>query len=146
MNIDKWNLQEYLIEKSNMKSEYGLGGGTDIMEGHNDIFLSTTMTGNLQLVRMEQIGYFRYNSKSKQWEAILYNHHTLMLKKNTNSQKILSYHPDLIQINQAFIINIAYLGLIKDNNCILFPPFDRVENLSISKSFMKKLKDKFLSI
>ena len=34
------------------------------------IFLYTTITGNLQLIHLEQIGYFRYNSKSKLWEAV----------------------------------------------------------------------------
>ena len=37
------------------------------------IFLYTTITGNLQLIHLEQIGYFRYNSKSKLWEAVLNN-------------------------------------------------------------------------
>ena len=39
------------------------------------IFLYTTITGNLQLIHLEQIGYFRYNSKSKLWEAVLPNNH-----------------------------------------------------------------------
>ena len=43
----------------------GIAGDQD------NIFLSATMTGNLQLIRLEHIGYFRYNSKCKQWEAVL---------------------------------------------------------------------------
>lgn len=39
------------------------------------IFLYTTITGNLQLIHLEQIGYFRHNSKSKLWEAVLNNNH-----------------------------------------------------------------------
>ena len=104
------------------------------------IFLYTTITGNLQLIHLEQIGYFRYNSKSKLWEAVLNNNHTLALKRNTNSQKILSLHPYLIQISQSHIINISYLVSIEDNNCILLPPFNEMELLQVSKSFMKKLR------
>ena len=107
------------------------------------IFLYTTITGNLQLIHLEQIGYFRYNSKSKLWEAVLNNNHTLALKRNTNSQKILSLHPYLIQISQSHIINISYLVSIEDNNCILLPPFNEMELLQVSKSFMKKLKEKY---
>ena len=103
------------------------------------IFLYTTITGNLQLIHLEQIGYFRYNSKSKLWEAVLNNNQTLALKRNTNSQKILSLHPYLIQISQSHIINISYLVSIEDNNCILLPPFNEMELLQVSKSFMKKL-------
>lgn len=119
---------------------------TDIAGNQDNIFLSATMTGNLQLLRLEHIGYFRYNSQSKQWEAVLYDKHTLMLKRNTNSQKILSYHPHLIQISQSFIINVIYLTFIKDNTCILLPPFDEVEALQISRPFMKKLRDKYPTI
>lgn len=108
-----------------------------------NIFLYTTITGNLQLIHLEQIGYFRYNSKSKLWEAVLNNNHILALKRNTNSQKILSLHPYLIQINQSYIINIGYLTSIEDNNCILLPPFNEMELLQVSKSFMKKLKEKY---
>ena len=104
--------------------------------------LYTTITGNLQLIHLEQIGYFRYNSKSKLWEAVLNIIITLALKRNTNSQKILSLHPYLIQISQSHIINISYLVSIEDNNCILLPPFNEMELLQVSKSFMKKLKRK----
>ena len=107
------------------------------------IFLYTTITGNLQLLHLEQIGYFRYNSKSKLWEAVLNNNHILALRRNTNSQKILSLHPYLIQISQSHIINISYLVSIEDNNCILLPPFNEMELLQVSKSFMKKLKEKY---
>lgn len=118
----------------------------DIAKDQNNIFLSTTMIGNLQLLRLEHIGYFRYNSRRNQWEAVLCNQHTLMLKRNTNSRKILSYHPHLIQINQSFIVNVSYLVLIRDNRCVLLPPFDGMETLLISDQFMKKLKEKYPSI
>lgn len=128
------------------RDEFGVTYSTDIAKDQNNIFISTTMTGNLQLIRLEHIGYFRYNSKNNQWEAILCNQHSLMLKRNTNSQKILSYHPYLIQVSQSYIVNVSYLAFIKDNRCVLLPPFDGVEALPISASFMKKLKKKYPNI
>ena len=116
---------------------------TIIEKNQKNIFLYTTITGNLQVVHFEEIGYFRYNSKSKLWEVVLYNKHTLILKRNTNSQKILSLHPYLIQISQSYIINITYLASIEDNNCLLLPPFSNSESLQVSKSFMKKLKERY---
>lgn len=118
----------------------------DCISNANDqesIFLYTTITGNLQLIHMEHIGYFRYCSQSRLWEIMLFNGHALALRRNTNSLKILSLHPHLIQISQSYIININYLVSIEDNNCILLPPFHKTKPLQISKSFMKKLKDKF---
>lgn len=119
---------------------------TTIAKDQNNIFLSATITGNLQLIRLEHIGYFRYGSNSKQWEAVLCDGHILRLKRNTNSQMILDYHANLIQINQSVIVNIAYLVFIKDDNCILLPPFNGVEDLHISRPFLKKLREKFPSI
>ena len=51
---------------------------TIIEKNQKNIFLYTTITGNLQVVHFEEIGYFRYNSKSKLWEVVLYNKHTLI--------------------------------------------------------------------
>lgn len=119
---------------------------TTIAKKQNNIFLSATITGNLQLIRLEHIGYFRYGSNCKQWEAVLCDGHILRLKRNTNSQMILDYHANLIQINQSLIVNIAYLVFIKDDHCILLPPFNGAEDLHISKPFLKKLKDRFPSI
>ena len=97
-----------------------------IEKRQENIFLYTTITGNLQLVHFEEIGYFRYNSKSKLWEVVLYNKHTLVLKRNTNSQKILGLHPYFLQISQSYIINNSSSEL-----------------LQVSKSFLKKLKEKY---
>ena len=62
-----------------------------------------------------------------------------------NSQMILNYHPFLTQISQSFILNISYLVLIKENNCVLLPPFNAVENLQITPPFLRKLKEKYPS-
>ena len=128
------------------REEFTMGYSADIAKDQNKIFLSTTMTGNLQLLRLEHIGYFRYNSRSNQWEAVLCNQHTLMLKRSTNSQKILSYHPCFIQVNQSFIVNVSYLDQIRDKRCVLLPPFDGMETLRVSTPFMRKLKEKYPSI
>lgn len=130
MNIESYNNKSTTSNKSATK-------------GQESIFLYTTITGNLQLIHLEQIVYFRYNSQSKIWEVVINDGHTLTLKRNTNSQKILNLHPYLIQISQSHIINICYLASIEDNNCILTPPFNEKESLQISKSFMKKLKDQY---
>ena len=129
-----------------IKDELSLRCSSGIEKDQNNIFLSATMTGNLQLLRLGHIGYFRYSSKNRQWEAVLSNQRSLMLKRSTNSQMILSYHPYFIQISQSFIVNVEYLVLIRDNKCVLLSPFDKVEDLQISAPFLKKLKEKYLSI
>lgn len=119
---------------------------TNMAKDQDNIFLSTTMTGNLQLLRLEHIGYFRYNHGSRLWEAVLCNRRTLALKRSTTAEKILSYHPRLIQISQSFIVNVSYLLQIKGNNCMMLPPFDKAEELQITRSCMKKLMERYPSI
>lgn len=119
---------------------------TNMAKDQDNIFLSTTMTGNLQLLRLEHIGYFRYNHGSRLWEAILCNRRTLALKRSTTAEKILSYHPRLIQISQSFIVNVSYLLQIKGNNCMMLTPFDKAEELQITRSCMKKLMERYPSI
>lgn len=43
-----------------MENEQTMISLTDIAKNQNNIFLSDTMTGNLQLIRLEHIGYFQY--------------------------------------------------------------------------------------
>ena len=126
-------------------SEFAAIRISSVVGDQNDIFLCTTATGNLQLIRLGEIGYFRYNSKGRQWEAMLYDGHVLKLKRSVNSQMILNYHPFLTQISQSFILNISYLVLIKENNCVLLLPFNTVETLQITPPFLRKLKEKYPS-
>ena len=60
-------------------SEFAAIRIASVVGGQNDIFLCTTAMGNLQLIRLGEIGYFRYNSKGRQWEAVLYDGHILEL-------------------------------------------------------------------
>ena len=47
------------------------------------------------------------------------------------------------QIHQSYIINIDYLMIIKDSKCMLYPPFDKVTELLVSRKYKKELQDRF---
>ena len=145
METNNRSQREKILRNFISGSEFAAIRISSVVGDQNDIFLCTTATGNLQLIRLGEIGYFRYNSKGRQWEAMLYDGHVLKLKRSVNSQMILNYHPFLTQISQSFILNISYLGLIKENNCVLLPPFNAVENLQITPPFLRKLKEKYPS-
>lgn len=145
METNNRSQREKILRNFISGSEFAAIRISSVVGDQNDIFLCTTATGNLQLIRLGEIGYFRYNSKGRQWEAMLYDGHVLKLKRSVNSQMILNYHPFLTQISQSFILNISYLVLIKENYCVLLPPFNAVENLQITPPFLKKLKEKYPS-
>lgn len=75
-------------------SEFAAIRISSVVGDQNDIFLCTTATGNLQLIRLGEIGYFRYNSKGRQWEVMLYGWACLKVEKKcklTNDFELSSF-------------------------------------------------------
>ena len=111
------------------------------------IFIIPSPTNDLQFLRPENIGFFKYNSNRKQWEAYL-NHATapVALRKNITSDQIIESSQSFIQIHQSYIININYLIMIKDKKSVIYPPFDHIHDLHVTKMYMKKLQERFLTL
>lgn len=106
-------------------------------------FIVFTPTNDMRALRPAEIGFFRYCSDRKQWEVILNNQLPLTLRRGMTAEQITQYSPCFVQIHQSYIINIDYLMLIKDNKCVLYPPFDQVTELLVSKKYKKELQDRF---
>lgn len=106
-------------------------------------FMVFTPTNDMRALRPAEIGYFRYCSERKQWEAVLSGQTPLPLKKSTTADQVVRYAPCFVQIHQSFIINIDYLMIIKDGKCVLYPPFENVDELLVSKKYKKELQDRY---
>lgn len=106
-------------------------------------FIVFTPTNDMRALRPAEIGFFRYCSDRKQWEVMLNNQLPLTLRRGMTAEQITQYSPCFVQIHQSYIINIDYLMLIKDNKCVLYPPFDQVTELLVSKKYKKELQDRF---
>lgn len=106
-------------------------------------FMISTPTNDLRILRSIDIGFFRYNSDRKLWEVMLNNQIPLLLKKNTTADHIKEYDACFVQIHQSYIININYLMMIKENRCVMFPPFENIMELQVSKKYRKELQDRF---
>lgn len=108
--------------------------------------LINTITNNKVILRANEVGYFRFNAENKFWEVILCNLKRLILKHNATADNILNYSSDFVQIHKRFIININYLSLFDDKGCIMQYPFNDITELKISRTYRKKLIDKFYNI
>lgn len=106
-------------------------------------FMISTPTNDLRILRSIDIGFFRYNSDRKLWEVSLNNQAPLLLKKNTTADNIKAYDSCFVQIHQSYIINVNYLMMIKENRCFMFPPFENVTELQVSKKYKKELQERF---
>lgn len=106
-------------------------------------FMISTPTNDLRILRSIDIGFFRYNSDRKLWEVVLNNQSPLLLKKNTTADHIKEYDSCFVQIHQSYIINVNYLMMIKENRCVMFPPFEKVAELQVSKKYKRELQERF---
>ncbi|MDD2960697.1 MAG: LytTR family DNA-binding domain-containing protein [Muribaculaceae bacterium] len=110
-----------------------------------DTFATFTPMNEIRIVRIPEIGYFRYSSNRRIWEAALKDRTFVQLKKGTKAEDILSLDSLFIQTHQSYIVNLRYLTLISNAKCVLFPPFD-IDEILLSRIFKSELQKKFTSI
>ncbi len=106
-------------------------------------FLVYTPTNDMRVLRSAEIGFFRYCSDRKIWEVIFTHEAPLTLRRGITAEQITANLSNFIQIHQSYIINMDYLMLIRDNHCVMYPPFDQVTELQVSKKYKKQLQDRF---
>lgn len=136
MNIlERFIDQAQHVKQNNAVEKYPAAGG--------QTFIVFTPTNDMRALRPSEIGFFRYCSERKQWEVILNNQPPLALRRGMTAEQIIQYSPCFVQIHQSYIINIDYLMIIKESKCILYPPFDRVTELVVSRKYKKELQERF---
>lgn len=105
-----------------------------------------TPTGDLRFLHSSEIGFFRYLSNRKIWEAALADGTFLPLRRNTTAEQLCAYDSSFVQIHQSFIINMHYLMMVQDNRCIMYPPFNTVDELMVSKKYKKQMVERFYQL
>lgn len=142
--FEEEDLKEILarfVKQAEAGQRTSLPAGMPVQAGQT--FIVFTPTNDMRALRPAEIGFFRYCSDRKQWEVILNNQLPLTLRRGMTAEQIMQYSPGFVQIHQSYIINIDYLMLIKDSKCVLYPPFDKVTELIVSKKYKKELQDRF---
>ena len=118
---------------------------TRSMNKHEDVFTAATYTNELRVMRLSDIGYFRYSMRRKVWEVALNDHSFVQLKRGTSANDILQYSPQFVQTHQSYIVNMHYLLLVGTTKCRLYPPFDEDE-LPIGRTYGRDLRHHFQEI
>lgn len=106
-------------------------------------FIVFTPTNDMRALHISEIGFFRYCSDKKLWEVVLDAQPPLPLRRGMTAEQIIQCSPNFVQIHQSYIINIDYLMIIKESKCLLYPPFDKVTELMVSRKYKKELQDRF---
>jgi len=97
-------------------------------------------------LKLEDIGFFRYNQERKMWEVICNNKTTYTLRHRTTADIIMNYSPDFVQIHKRYIVNINQISMIKGPICIMKSPLNEMEMLQISKNYRASFMEKFYSL
>lgn len=100
---------------------------------------------NKKLIRVDSIGYFRFHTERKVWEAFLDDGHSMPLRRSTTSEIIVSQSPDFVQVHKMYIVNLNFINTIEETRIIMNFPFDGAD-IKISKSYRKNLLDRFYNL
>ena len=138
---DLQDILERFVRQKEADSRIVPYAGTPLHAGQT--FIVFTPTNDMRALRPAEIGFFRYCSERKQWEVILSQQPPLVLRRGMTAEQIIQYSPCFVQIHQSYIINIDYLMIIKDGKCVLYPPFENVDELLVSKKYKKELQDRY---
>ena len=129
------------VEQAEAGQKATLPMGMPLRSGQT--FIVFTRTNDLRGLRSAEVGFFRYCSDGRKWEVVLNDQPPLVLRRGMTAEQITQYSPCFVQIHQSYIINIDYLMIIKDSKCLLYPPFDKITELLVSRKYKKELQDRY---
>lgn len=102
-------------------------------------------TGEIRVLRLSEIGYFKFNASRRCWEVFLFIQKLLAMRSSINAMNILGFSSQFVQIHKSYIINIQHLAMIDGDECIMYPPFNG-ERLPISSKYKKALQSSFIQL
>lgn len=139
-------LKKFLKKKKEAQASQMVHGTTQPASTANGLqeqrFIIQLVSGDIRMVKLSEIGLFRYNNTRRSWEVLLSNQEWTVLRSNMTSEQIEKYSNLFIRVHQSYIINISYLAMIHGNTCLMYPPFN-LENIPISNRYKKALDQKF---
>lgn len=112
-----------------------------------NMILLWTNAVDFRLVNKNDIGLFSYNHVQRSWEARLgSSDKPIRIRRSLKSDDLLRLDPQFVQVSQKHIINMNYLIEVVDGVCRFLPPFDQVDDVTVGRTFRKKLTDHFLNL
>ena len=136
-------LQRY-VEKRDAVQEHPDTFFQDAPSSKERVLLINTIY-NQKLIRVDNIGYFRFQAGRKVWEAFLDDGSSMPLRRTTTSDVIVAQSPDFVQVHKMYIVNLNFINTIEETRIVMNFPFEEAD-VKISKSYRKNLLDRFYSL
>lgn len=113
-----------------------------------DMILLYTNSVDFRLVNKTDIGVFQHNGEMRCWEVVLGDQDKpVTMKRSIKAKNIIDIDPNLfMQVNQKYIINMSYLIEVVNGKCRFFPPFDKIDYVTVGHFYRRRLIDRFLSL
>ena len=116
----------------------------DIVNIHKDSsFMVLLPTGEMRMIKTADVGFFRYASDRKIWEAVLTTGENVSLRRNVSAEFLCAFDKKFIQVHKSYIVNMDFLVMIHDSNCVLCPPFEDCTEVVVSRKYKKGLMEQF---
>lgn len=113
----------------------------------NNMILLWTNSVDFRLVNKADIGIIQHDSDQRCWEAVVANHdRPLRMKRSIKAEMLTELDKQFVQVNQKFIINMNYLIEVVDGRCRFFPPFDKIDYVTVGRMYRRKLTERFFSL
>ncbi len=111
---------------------------------HNDNGCHATITIPKNI---SDVALFSYNHDQRVWEVTVAGQaEPVRLKRSINNEQLVMLDNRFIQVSQRHIININYLKGVSEGICRLYPPFDKIDNVKIGRTFRKNLTERFSTL
>jgi len=99
---------------------------------------------DFRVVSIQDVGLFQYNHELRSWEVLVAGRkEPVRLKRTVNNDSLLMMDNRFVQVSQRHIINIDYLMEVNDSICLLYPPFDKLKDIKVGRTFRKQLTERF---
>lgn len=140
-------INRFVQAKIEKKGEVNIVNAMRGIEGESGkgTFSIQLPTGEIRVLRLSEIGYFKFNASRRCWEVFLFIQKLLAMRSSINAMNILGFSSQFVQIHKSYIINIQHLAMIDGDECIMYPPFNG-ERLPISSKYKKALQSSFIQL
>lgn len=134
------------IQTDMINGRHGVFCQEKVPKIENKLMIYTSAT-DFKIVYLHDICAFIYNHEKRSWETIVAGaEEFISMKRSISKEAILSLSERFIQVNSNTIINLNYLMEVIGQECLFYPPFDKVYNIKISRSFRRNLIDKYMTL
>lgn len=113
----------------------------------SNMILLWTNAVDFRLVNKSDIGIIQHDPEQRCWEAVVANQDKpLRMKRSIKAEALTELDKQFIQVNQKYIINMNYLIEVVDSRCRFFPPFDKIDYVTVGRMYRKRLTERFFSL